>query len=95
MVRDLRVKARELGDVEGLEREDKRREAWQWENALRRHNFVGFIGEVLKGVVRQKVQTGNGSYDSWIKEGTERTRKRVEEGKRRSGVEDELGVGEA
>ena len=95
MVRDLRVRARELGDTEGLDREEKRREAWQWENALRRHNFVGFVGEVLKGVVRTKVQAGEGNYNEWIKEGVERTKKRVEEGRRRGGGEDDMGVGAA
>lgn len=47
MVRDLRIRAREFGDQEGLEREERKRNEWQFENALRRHNFVGFAGEVL------------------------------------------------
>ncbi|MCJ1440243.1 MAG: hypothetical protein MMC23_000726 [Stictis urceolatum] len=91
MVRDLRVKAREIGDREMLEREGKKREAWMWENALRRHNFVGFIGEMLKGVVRQKVKEGSGAYEKWIEESVERTKKRVEERRTKAGeAEEEL-----
>ncbi|KAF4201014.1 hypothetical protein CNMCM8927_002223 [Aspergillus lentulus] len=41
VVRDLRVRARETGDVELLEREARKRRAWAWENTLRRWNFVG------------------------------------------------------
>ena len=54
MVRDLRVRAREFGDQEALYREEQKRNEWQFENALRRHNFVGFAGEVLKGVIEEK-----------------------------------------
>ena len=81
MVRDLRLRAREFGDEEGLDREEKKREAWMWENALRRHNFVGFVGELLKGVVSSKVK--DGEYNKWISEGVERTKKRIEEGRKR------------
>ncbi len=77
MVRDLRIRAREMGDQETLLGEERKRTAWIWENALRRHNFVGFIGEMLKGVVKSKVQQGDGGYKSWIEEGTKRTKKRM------------------
>ncbi len=40
VVRDLRLRARELGDAEMLARETARRREWLFENALRRHNFV-------------------------------------------------------
>ncbi|KAI9816663.1 MAG: hypothetical protein M1832_005049 [Thelocarpon impressellum] len=66
MVRDLRLRAREAGDQQRLYREQQKRGAWQWENALRRHNFVGFVGEVLKGVARGKVREGGGAYEAWI-----------------------------
>ncbi|KAF9870810.1 permease [Colletotrichum karsti] len=78
MVRDPRISAREIGDAETLERENEKRRNWRFENALRRHNFVGFAGEVLKGVVAQKVEGGDAAYDAWIKEGLER-RKRDED----------------
>ncbi len=81
MVRDPRVTAREIGDQETIEREGEKRKQWQWENALRRHNFVGFAGEVMKGVVGAKLKEGNGAYDAWIKEGLER-RKRDEDAMR-------------
>ncbi|KAF6842532.1 permease [Colletotrichum musicola] len=78
MVRDPRIAACEIGDAETIERENEKRRNWQFENALRRHNFVGFAGEVLKGVVAQKVEGGEAAYDTWVKEGLER-RKRDED----------------
>ncbi|KAF6813450.1 permease [Colletotrichum sojae] len=78
MVRDPRIAAGEIGDAETIERENEKRRNWQFENALRRHNFVGFAGEVLKGVVAQKVEGGEAAYDTWVKEGLER-RKRDED----------------
>ncbi|KAF1811824.1 ubiquitin carboxyl-terminal hydrolase 2 [Eremomyces bilateralis CBS 781.70] len=86
MCRDLRVRAREIGDQESLEREEKKRRDWVWENALRKHNFVGFVGELTNGVVRSKVETGD--YQAWVDAAKEKTRKRVEE-RRQQGVEDE------
>lgn len=75
MVRDLRVRAREIGDDELLAREERKRKDWQFENALRRHNFVGFAGEVLEGVVAQKVKEDK--FDQWVGEATEKFKKRV------------------
>ena len=89
MVRDLRIRAREIGDQEWLVREEQKRTAWQWENALRRHNFVGFVGEVLKGVVRGKIREGNGSYERWVEEAVGKTRKRGEERRKIGGGGDE------
>ncbi|KAL1961734.1 hypothetical protein VTN77DRAFT_1096 [Rasamsonia byssochlamydoides] len=76
VVRDLRIRAREIGDTELLERETRKRRAWAWENALRRANFVGFIGEVLKGVVDKKVK--DGTYTEWIEAAKKETQRRVE-----------------
>ncbi|RMZ89580.1 hypothetical protein DV736_g3197, partial [Chaetothyriales sp. CBS 134916] len=75
--RDLRIKAREFHDSEGLVGERRKRAHWDWENALRRHNFVGFTGEVLKGVVGIKLQ--NGSYDKWVADAEEATKKRLQD----------------
>ncbi|KJZ79351.1 hypothetical protein HIM_01502 [Hirsutella minnesotensis 3608] len=73
--RDLRVRAREFGDDELLEREERKRRDWLFENALRRHNFVGFAGEVLKGVVRAKLDAGGDqAVDAWVAESLERRR---------------------
>jgi ubiquitin carboxyl-terminal hydrolase L5 len=77
--RDLRIRAEEIGDVEALAREKRKRTQWEWENALRRHNFVGFTGEILKGVVRQKLR--NGEYEGWVKDAKEATEKRLKEKK--------------
>jgi ubiquitin carboxyl-terminal hydrolase L5 len=75
--RDLRIRAQEIGDLEALAREKRKRTQWQWENALRRHNFVGFTGEILKGVVKQKLK--DGEYEKWVKDAKEATEKRLTE----------------
>lgn len=67
MIRDLRLNARDIGDQEWLNREEQKRTTWQWETALRRHNFVGFTSEILKGVVRTKLDDDDGkAYNEWI-----------------------------
>ena len=78
-VQDLRIRARELGDEEALEDQETKRTEWLWENALRRHNFVGLVGELLKGVVRDKLSQGDEAYNKWIEDSKKKTRKRVEE----------------
>ncbi|KAH6641438.1 ubiquitin carboxyl-terminal hydrolase [Chaetomium tenue] len=85
MVRDLRVWAREIGDPEMLAREERKRRDWQFENALRRHNFVGFAGEVLKGVVAAKLKEGGGAYERWVEQGKRKMLKRAEERKKGAG----------
>jgi len=88
MCKDLRQVARENGDDQMLYAEEHKRRQWQWENALRRHNFVGFIGEVLKGVVAQK--TKEGTYDAWVDEAKNRTKTKTEEARRKGGQGDEM-----
>lgn len=66
VTRDLRMQAQETGDVELMEREERKRRGWAWENTLRRSNFVGFIGEVLKGVVGTKEAQGSEAYNEWV-----------------------------
>jgi len=56
---------------------------------LRRHNFVGFAGEVLKGVIREKVNQGG--YDAWIEQAKSKTKARMEEGRRKGGDEEMTG----
>lgn len=90
MCEDLRVKAREVGDAEMLAREEAKRREWEWENALRRHNFVGFVGEVMKGVTALKLREG--SYDKWVEEAKTATRRRMEERRGRAGGGDEMDV---
>lgn len=90
MVRDLRIKAREIGDADMLAREERKRRDWQFENALRRHNFVGFAGAVLKGVVSKKLKDGNGAYDKWIEDATSTTKKRIESKKKGGGEDVEM-----
>lgn len=85
MVQDLRVRAQELGDQAWLDREEQKRNGWQWENALRRHNFVGFTGEMMKGVTVAKLREGSESYNSWIEEAKGRTKSRIAERKKKGG----------
>ncbi|KAK7425395.1 hypothetical protein QQZ08_008074 [Neonectria magnoliae] len=85
MCGDLRQRARDFGDTERLAREERKRRDWQFENSLRRHNFVGFAGEVLKGVVTEQLaKGGDAAVDTWVKESLER-RKVAEQALRRGG----------
>lgn len=88
--RDLRLRATEIGDEEALRRESRKRAGWTWENALRRWNFVGFIGEVLKGVVALKVKDGEGDYQRWVEEAKKATEKRLADGKARDKAAEEV-----
>ncbi|PNP40140.1 ubiquitin carboxyl-terminal hydrolase L5 [Trichoderma gamsii] len=73
MCRDLRIRAREFGDEELLEREERKRKDWLFENALRRHNFVGFAGEVVKKVVESKLDAGGDeAVQKWVSDSLER-----------------------
>jgi ubiquitin carboxyl-terminal hydrolase L5 len=91
MVRDLRVRAREIGDGELLAREEGKRKDWQFENALRRHNFVGFAGEVLEGVVAQKLKED--TFDHWVGEATDKFKKRVGERKKGGAGSEDVEMG--
>ncbi|KAL8789949.1 MAG: hypothetical protein Q9213_000835 [Squamulea squamosa] len=85
MVRDLRIRAREIGDQDWLYQEEQKRNAWQWENALRRHNFVGFTAETVKGVVRSKLSEGETRYAEWVEEATKMTSTRLTERRKAKG----------
>ncbi|KAJ5926007.1 hypothetical protein N7454_007517 [Penicillium verhagenii] len=80
VTRDPRIAAREIGDAETLEREERKRGAWAWENTLRRWNFVGFIGEMMKGVVAMKdgEDAEGKKYDEWVEKAKKETVKRAE-----------------
>ncbi|SMR58884.1 unnamed protein product [Zymoseptoria tritici ST99CH_1E4] len=88
MCEDLRSRAREVGDEEWLMREEAKRREWRWENALRRHNFVGFIAEVMKGVTGQKLKEGK--YDAWVEDAKKVTSKRTEERQNKGEAPDEM-----
>lgn len=79
MVRDLRLRATDIGDQEWLNREEQKRSAWQWETALRRHNFVGFTSEILKGVVRTKLDNDGKAYNEWVEEAKANTMSRMKQ----------------
>lgn len=89
MVRDLRISAREVGDQEMLYREEQKRSDWQFENALRRHNFVGFAGEVLKGVIADKLQESPDAYTKWVDDAKKKTKERSEDRKKKGAADDE------
>ncbi|KAF4512693.1 hypothetical protein G6O67_000042 [Ophiocordyceps sinensis] len=86
--RDLRVRARDFADDDLLRREERKRRDWLFENALRRHNFVGLAGEVLKGVVRAKLRDhgGDQAVDRWIDESLERKKLAEAAASRRGGA---------
>jgi len=86
MVRDLRVRARDIGDEEMLMREETKRNDWQFENSLRRHNFVGFAGEILKGVIAEKLGEGPDAYSRWIDDAKKKTQDRAGDHKRKGGA---------
>ena len=90
MVQDLRIRAQEIGDQDMLYQEEQKRSAWQWENALRRHNFIGFIGEILKGVTASKLRQGGGAYDQWVEEAKSKSKARIEEKRRGVGVDEQV-----
>jgi ubiquitin carboxyl-terminal hydrolase L5 len=93
MVRDLRIRAREIGDHEMLFREEQKRNEWQFENSLRRHNFVGFAAEVLKGVIAEKLKEGPEAYRKWIEDAKAKTKSRSEEQKKKgTAVEEDLEI---
>ncbi|KAL4912816.1 ubiquitin carboxyl-terminal hydrolase [Aspergillus aurantiobrunneus] len=77
VVRDLRIRAAEVGDQESLRTEERKRAGWAWENALRRSNFVGFIGEVLKRVTGVKEGEGEGAVEEWVKRAEGETERRL------------------
>ncbi|KAK3997645.1 ubiquitin carboxyl-terminal hydrolase [Cladorrhinum sp. PSN332] len=80
MTRDLRIRAREIGDIELLESEERKRKDWQFENALRKHNFVEFTGEVLRGVIGTKLKAGGqDEYRKWIEASKQKLLKRIRE----------------
>jgi ubiquitin carboxyl-terminal hydrolase L5 len=81
MIQDPRIKAKEIGDLELLKAEEEKRRAWVWENSLRKHNFVGFVGELMKGVVREKSKEGDDKYKHWIETAKAKTQERLEKGK--------------
>lgn len=93
MIRDPRVTAQEIGDIETLEREEQKRAAWRWENALRRHNFVGFAGEILKGVVESKVKAGGDKYSEWIDTAAKALERRAELMRRQGGASEDVEMG--
>lgn len=81
-VRDLRLRAKDFGDEDGLEEQEEVRAKWLWENSLRRHNFVGFVGELLKGVAKAKLEQGDGAYDKWVEDAKKRTRETREKARK-------------
>lgn len=77
MIKDPRIKAAEIGDVETVTREDDKRNMWMWENELRRHNFVGFTHEILRNVITAKLKEAK--YDEWLGNAKEKAKQRMEE----------------
>lgn len=80
VVRDRRLVAREWGDEEMEAAQRERRQRWAWENSLRRWNFVGFTGELMRLVAGEKVAAGNGdgkAFDDWVAGARAETQRRL------------------
>ncbi|KAL9102885.1 MAG: hypothetical protein Q9163_002008 [Psora crenata] len=88
MVQDPRRRAQAIGDYDWLHREQQKRTAWQWENALRRHNFIGFIRDVLRAVTESKFKDGDDAYEEWIKDAAAKTKERTKEKTTETGKSD-------
>lgn len=88
MCEDPRPRAKEMGDEELLAREERKRQDWRWENALRRHNFVGFIGDMMKGVTAEKIE--DKTYAQWISDALASMKKRLQSRQNRG--ESDLGM---
>lgn len=71
------MRAQEFGDSEALTAEERKRQEWEYENELRRHNFVGFAHQLLKEVIRKKLK--DGTYEDWIKDAQDKSKKRIDE----------------
>jgi ubiquitin carboxyl-terminal hydrolase L5 len=89
MIKDPRINAREIGDTLTLQVEEEKRQEWIMENSLRRHNFVAFVSELMKGVIKAKNAEGEESYRNWIEEAKSRTQERVSKRKRKEREEDD------
>lgn len=86
VVRDRRAVARELGDDDMLDREQRKRLRWMWDNELRAHNHLAFSAEVLKAVASAKLDPARGGgEDAWkqfVDEGMAAAKKRAREQRR-------------
>ena len=79
MVQDLRIRAREIGDQDRLYQEEQKRNAWRWENALRRHNFIDFAGQIMRSVADSKLREGDRAYEGWVEEAKAKSQARLED----------------
>lgn len=79
---DQRQQLSEIGDIEGVAREEAKRAEWHRENILRRENFIGLINGLARSVSTSK------SDEDWqkevIEEGRKRSQKRVTDSRARS-----------
>lgn len=72
LTQDKRILYQELGDVEGLQREQEKREMWRHENLLRRANYTPLITQLIRGIISKKQYT----EESWAKDVIENAQKK-------------------
>lgn len=78
VTKDPRIALRQDPDAAfELENEEKKRERWAKENALRRHNFVNMVYLIARAAVEQAVRE-KGSIDALIEEGKKEARRKKE-----------------
>ena len=76
VIKDPRIALRQDPDATlELENEDLKRERWNKENTLRRHNFMNMVYLVAKATVEQAVRE-KGSIDTLIEDGKKEARRK-------------------
>lgn len=77
-----------------LAREEKKRQQWDFENALRRHNHLGLVVGLLSALAKKDVETGDGSWER-IKNGArEKMQERIRAARerRKAGASGEMEI---
>ena len=77
VTKDPRIALRASGNSQELDIEERKRNRWAKENALRRHNFVNMVYLVTKAAVEQAVGE-KGNIDELIEEGKKNAQRRRE-----------------
>lgn len=74
LTQDKRIVLNALGDMEGLRREELKREAWKRENLLRRENFIALIYELVRGIASKSTDE---EWESAIERGRTEYKRQV------------------
>ncbi|KAK9481265.1 ubiquitin carboxyl-terminal hydrolase [Lipomyces japonicus] len=87
VIKDRRELLAQIGDVDGLQREQVKRAEWSRENTLRRENFAGLIFQLVKGVVGEVVKKdGDEGFEKFITDARERSLKKYQAAQLRKNI---------